>query len=199
MGEEVSDNRLMKEIDEFLNEVAARESLEDGEHQKMLLVMQDKAGLIHHPSAKKRRMGLIKVELQKLRKNMTLGKSVEKGGMKERLGDLESSETVEEEEAVVIRKKNNRPVKEEEKDKKKVVRPPKDDKEAIAKKKIVSKEEEEMDAAAKKKAGRPPKPASKKPDDKKRKRGTSDEETEPKEDLKKKRKVEGEEFGDEKT
>ena len=38
--EEVSDDRLMREIDEFLNDETAREALEDEEHLKHLLIIQ---------------------------------------------------------------------------------------------------------------------------------------------------------------
>merc|ERR1712012_310377 len=77
--EEVSDDRLMREIDEFLNDETAREALEDEEHLKHLLIIQDKAGLIHHPTAKTKRQQRIKTELQKLRRKMSIEKSVVKG------------------------------------------------------------------------------------------------------------------------
>ena len=38
--EEISDDRLMRDIDEFLNDEAAREALEDEEHLKHLLIVQ---------------------------------------------------------------------------------------------------------------------------------------------------------------
>lgn len=38
--EEISDDRLMRDIDEFLNDEAAREALEDEEHLKQLLIVQ---------------------------------------------------------------------------------------------------------------------------------------------------------------
>ena len=40
--EEISDDRLMRDIDEFLNDEAAREVLEDEEHLKQLLIVQVK-------------------------------------------------------------------------------------------------------------------------------------------------------------
>merc|ERR1711936_238744 len=80
--EEISDDRLMRDIDEFLNDEAAREALEDEEHLKQLLIVQDKAGLIHHPTAKTKRLQKIKTELQKLRRKMSIEKSVEKGEKK---------------------------------------------------------------------------------------------------------------------
>ena len=192
--EEVSDDRLMREIDEFLNDESARESLDDEEHLKRLLDVQDKAGLIHHPSAKKRRQQAIKVELQKLRRKVSIEKSGEKVGKKDRLGgDGEPSEKVEEEEeeeAVHVKKKGGRSKEEEKKDKK-AARPKED---GGGKKKSVPKEEKE--AEVKKKAGRPPK--SKKPEDNKRKREASDEDSEQKEDTKKKLRK-GDSDSDEKT
>merc|ERR1719516_328660 len=80
--EEISDDRLMRDIDEFLNDETAREALEDEEHLKQLLIVQDKAGLIHHPTAKTKRLQKIKTELQKLRRKMSIEKSVEKGEKK---------------------------------------------------------------------------------------------------------------------
>merc|ERR1719187_1788218 len=80
--EEISDDRLMRDIDEFLNDETAREALEDEEHLKNLLIIQDKAGLIHHPTAKTKRLQKIKTELQKLGRKMSIEKSVEKGEKK---------------------------------------------------------------------------------------------------------------------
>jgi bromodomain and PHD finger-containing protein 1 len=214
--EEVSDDRLMKEIDEFLKDGGAREALEDEEHLKRLLQVQDKAGLIHHPVAKKKREQTIKMELQKLRRKMSIEKSVEKGGKKDKLGDLEASENAEEEEdaAVEVKKKIGRPPKDEEDDaavqvKKKTGRPPKDeekkkpgrpveDKDGLKKKSSSSKDEKESsDGTVKKKAGRPPK--AKKSEEKKRKRGSSDEDAEDRDETKKKRKADGDDAGEEKT
>merc|ERR1712127_26836 len=138
--EEVSDARLMNEIDEFLNDEASREALEDEEHLKTLLILIDKAGLIHHPSAKKRRQQMIKIELQKLRRKMSIEKSGEKGGKKDKVGDLEALDNVEEEdEEVEVKKKAS---KDEEKKK-----------DGVKKK---SKEEKEVsEGESKKRAGRP--------------------------------------------
>ena len=179
--EEVSDARLMNEIDEFLNDEASREALEDEEHLKTLLILIDKAGLIHHPSAKKRRQQMIKIELQKLRRKMSIEKSGEKGGKKDKVGDLEALDNVEEEdEEVEVKKKAS---KDEEKKK-----------DGVKKK---SKEEKEVsEGESKKRAGRPSK--SKKPEEKKRKRDGSDEE-EQKDESKKKRKVDSEEGAEDKT
>jgi len=192
--EEVSDDRLMKEIDEFLNDEAGREGLEDEEHLKQLLHVQDKAALIHHPSAKKRRQQTIKIELQKLRRKMSIEKSVEKGGKKDKTGDAEASENVEEEEdAVHVKKKTGRLPKEEEKKKPSGLT---EDKEEVKKNKS-SKDDKDLENVVKKKAGRPPK--SKKGDEKKRKRDTSDEDGEKREEPKKKRKPEVDEVSEEKS
>merc|ERR1719431_1477559 len=162
-----------------------REGLEDEEHLKQLLHVQDKAALIHHPSAKKRRQQTIKIELQKLRRKMSIEKSVEKGGKKDKTGDAEASENVEEEEdAVHVKKKTGRLPKEEEKKKPSGLT---EDKEEVTKNKS-SKDDKDLENVVKKKAGRPPK--SKKGDEKKRKRDTSDEDGEKREEPKKKRKPE---------
>merc|ERR1712059_23857 len=86
--EEVSDNNLTKEIDEFLND-ENRESLDDDEHVKQLLILNDKANLIHHGSAKSRRQQKIKLELQKLRRKVSIEKINEKIARKERSEDME--------------------------------------------------------------------------------------------------------------
>merc|ERR1712203_1138488 len=78
----ISDDRLMRDIDEFLNDEAGRETMDDEEQLKQLLIVQDKAGLIHHPTAKTKRLQKIKTELQKLRRKMSIEKSVEKGEKK---------------------------------------------------------------------------------------------------------------------
>ena len=85
--EEISDDKLMREIDDFLND-ENRDSLDDDEHLKQLLICGDKASMIHHPSAKKRRQQMIKVEIQKLRRKV----SMEKGSKKEKNEDAEESD-----------------------------------------------------------------------------------------------------------
>merc|ERR1711915_783861 len=71
--EDLSDDKLMKEIDEFLND-DGRDDLDNDEHLKQLLILSDKADMIHHPSAKKRRQQMIKVEIQKLRRKISIDK-----------------------------------------------------------------------------------------------------------------------------
>merc|ERR1719435_646939 len=88
--EEVSDNNLMKEIDGFLND-ENRESLDDDEHVKQLLICSDKANLIHHPSAKNRRQQKIKLELQKVRRKVSIEKINEKIARKERSEEMEDA------------------------------------------------------------------------------------------------------------
>jgi len=221
--EEVSDDRLMREIDEFLNDETAREALEDEEHLKHLLIIQDKAGLIHHPTAKTKRQQRIKTELQKLRRKMSIEKSVEKGEKKldkagsdkKRKEELEEGkkEKVKEEErpkekkevgvddqaaevpdSTPSKKKSGRSSKEEDGKKKSS-----DDKDPSKKKSSKEKEENDTDAAQRKKAGRPSKVKKDKVDDpKKRKRDSGDEGgSEKKEDSKKKRRVEDNDDGSE--
>lgn len=87
--EELSDEKLMREIDGFLND-ENRENLDNDEHLKQLLMCGDKANLIHHPSAKNRRQGKIKVEIQKLRRKV----SIEKGARKDKVEELDESDEV---------------------------------------------------------------------------------------------------------
>merc|ERR1711915_705797 len=47
-------------------------------HLKQLLILSDKADMIHHPSAKKRRQQMIKVEIQKLRRKISIDKIAKK-------------------------------------------------------------------------------------------------------------------------
>merc|ERR1711915_114529 len=75
--EDLSDDKLMKEIDEFLND-DGRDDLDNDEHLKQLLILSDKADMIHHPSAKKRRQQMIKVEIQKLRRKISIDKIAKK-------------------------------------------------------------------------------------------------------------------------
>merc|ERR1712142_306778 len=82
--EELSDEKLMREIDEFLND-ENRENLDNDDHLKQLLMCGDKANLIHHPSAKNKRQGKIKVEIQKLRRKV----SMEKLAKKDKTDDVE--------------------------------------------------------------------------------------------------------------
>lgn len=87
MKEDLSDEKLMREIDEFLND-ENRENLDNDEHLKQLLMCGDKAVLIHHPSAKTKRQQKLKVEIQKLRRKV----SIEKGARKEKPEELEESD-----------------------------------------------------------------------------------------------------------
>jgi len=192
--EEVSDDRLMREIDEFLNDETAREALEDEEHLKHLLIIQDKAGLIHHPTAKTKRQQRIKTELQKLRRKMSIEKSVEKGekklekagsdkkrkeeseeGKKEKVKEEErpkekkeagvDDQTAEVPDLTPSKKKSGRSSKEEDGKKKSS-----DDKDPSKKKSSKEKEENDTDAAQRKKAGRPSKVKKDKADDPKKRK-----------------------------
>jgi len=97
--EELSDEKLMREIDGFLND-ENRENLDNDEHLRQLLMCGDKANLIHHPSAKNKRQGKIKVEIQKLRRKV----SIEKGAKKDKAEELEESDEVQKR---VSKKKSN--------------------------------------------------------------------------------------------
>merc|ERR1712025_191838 len=87
--EELSDDKLMKEIDEFLND-DSRDNLDNDEHLKQLLILSDKADMIHHPSAKKRREQRIKVEIQKLRRKISIDKKEKRNHQRKRLKRKES-------------------------------------------------------------------------------------------------------------
>ena len=87
--EELSDDKLMKEIDGFLND-DERDNMENESHLKQMLMLLDKADMIHHPSAKKRRQQMIKVEIQKLRRKI----SIDKVAKKEKNEEPEESEDV---------------------------------------------------------------------------------------------------------
>jgi len=89
----------MREIDGFLND-ENRENLDNDEHLRQLLMCGDKANLIHHPSAKNKRQGKIKVEIQKLRRKV----SIEKGAKKDKAEELEESDEVQKR---VSKKKSN--------------------------------------------------------------------------------------------
>lgn len=70
----VSDDKLMKEIDSFLNS-EAREEMSDDMHLKKLLELQDKAMFLHHPVAKVKRQKLLKQEIIKTRRKLSMDKS----------------------------------------------------------------------------------------------------------------------------
>merc|ERR1712066_934637 len=92
--EDLSDDKLMKEIDEFLND-ENRDNLDNDEHLKQLLILSDKADMIHHPSAKKRRQQMIKVEIQKLRRKISIDKLAKKESKSE---EPEETEDIKKEE-----------------------------------------------------------------------------------------------------
>ena len=72
--EELSDDKIMKEIDSFVND-DSREDLPLDEHLKRLLELQDKVLFLHHPVAKVKRQKLLKQEIIKLRRKMSMGKA----------------------------------------------------------------------------------------------------------------------------
>ena len=55
----MSDLKLMKEVDTFLND-EGREKMNKKEHLEKLLVCSDKVQQIHHPAAKKKVLIIIK-------------------------------------------------------------------------------------------------------------------------------------------
>merc|ERR1719330_836145 len=61
----------MKEIDDFLYD-ANRDSIDQEKQLKQLLILSDKADMIHHPVAKKKRQETIRVEIRKLRRKISI-------------------------------------------------------------------------------------------------------------------------------
>ncbi len=77
---EMSDEQIMKEIDNFLNEEDEEEGgdgeqMSDEDHLNRLLELQDKAQVLHHPVAKVKRLKLLKLEIIKIRRKLTLDKT----------------------------------------------------------------------------------------------------------------------------
>ena len=72
--EDISDDKLMKEIDAFM-ESEEREEMGHEEHLKRLLELNDKAALIHHPVAKVKRQKLLKQEITKTRRKLSMDKA----------------------------------------------------------------------------------------------------------------------------
>ena len=58
--EDISDDKLMKEIDAFMESEERMEEMGHEEHLRRLLELNDKAALIHHPVAKVKRQKLLK-------------------------------------------------------------------------------------------------------------------------------------------
>ena len=140
--EDLSDDKLMKEIDEFLND-DGRDDLDNDEHLKQLLILSDKADMIHHPSAKKRRQQMIKVEIQKLRRKISIDKMAKK----------ESKSEEQPEESDVVKKKVNK--KKVEKKRKRDEEEETEVKEEPKKKRKVA-ESEDSDEKSKKKTDKSP-------------------------------------------
>ncbi len=67
VDEQVSDDKIMKEIDEFIN---AEQELSDETHLKRLLELQDRAHFLNHPTAKTKRLKLLKLEIVKTRRKL---------------------------------------------------------------------------------------------------------------------------------
>ena len=72
--EELSDDKIMKEIDNFVND-ESREDLPLDAHLRRLLELQDKVMFLHHPVAKVKRQKLLKQEIIKVRRKMSMDKA----------------------------------------------------------------------------------------------------------------------------
>ena len=68
------DDKLMKEIDNFVND-DAREDMPLDVHLKRLLELQDKSMLLHHPVAKVKRQKLLRQEITKVRRKLSMDKA----------------------------------------------------------------------------------------------------------------------------
>jgi len=79
--EEVSDDILMKEIDAFIAD-EEREDLLLEDHLKRLLELHDKAMMLHHPVAKVKRLKLLKQEITKVRRKLSMDKAGTSPGFK---------------------------------------------------------------------------------------------------------------------
>ena len=64
----------MKEIDNFVND-DAREDMPLDVHLKRLLELQDKSMLLHHPVAKVKRQKLLRQEITKVRRKLSMDKA----------------------------------------------------------------------------------------------------------------------------
>ncbi|TRY68864.1 hypothetical protein TCAL_05070 [Tigriopus californicus] len=72
--EDMSDDKLMKEIDSFMYS-EERDEMPAELHLKKLLEFKDKANLLHHPVAKVKRLKLIKQEITKTRRKLSMDKT----------------------------------------------------------------------------------------------------------------------------
>ncbi len=75
---EVSDEQIMREVDSFLGDDEGIEAMTSEELLKKLLELQDKTQLVHHPVAKVKRLRIIRSEIIKVRRKLTLDKSGKK-------------------------------------------------------------------------------------------------------------------------
>ncbi len=83
--EDVSDDQLMREIDAFMNSEEREEAGASESHLRKLLDMQDKASLLHHPVAKVKRLRLIRQEITKVRRKLSMDKAGTSNGPKKHL------------------------------------------------------------------------------------------------------------------
>jgi len=79
--EDVSDESIMKEIDTFLED-EGHDSLPRDDVLKKLLDLHDKALMLHHPVAKSKRIKLLKQEIIKLRRKLSMDKAGTSPGFK---------------------------------------------------------------------------------------------------------------------
>merc|ERR1719414_310290 len=65
----------MREIDAFMADEERIEEMSQDEHLKRLLELHDKANLLHHPVAKVKRLKLLKQEITKVRRKLSMDRT----------------------------------------------------------------------------------------------------------------------------
>ena len=121
--EELSDDKLMKEIDSFmgggdLNTSNAKESgiptaeergMTQNDYLSRLLELQDTASLLHHPVAKVKRLKLLKQEITKVRRKLSMDRTGTSPGHKghkyKTMGAIGNEETIESDSSAAAKQK----------------------------------------------------------------------------------------------
>lgn len=124
--EELSDDKLMKEIDSFMGggdtsvanikemgvPTAEERGMSHNDYLSRLLELQDKANLLHHPVAKVKRLKLLKQEITKVRRKLSMDRTGTSPGhkghkLKSAIGLTENEELLDSESLGVSNKKGS--------------------------------------------------------------------------------------------
>jgi len=124
--EELSDDKLMKEIDSFMGggdtsvanikemgvPTAEERGMSHNDYLSRLLELQDKANLLHHPVAKVKRLKLLKQEITKVRRKLSMDRTGTSPGhkghkLKSAIGLTENGELLDSESLGVSNKKGS--------------------------------------------------------------------------------------------